>query len=90
VVVFYDVNDEAAIRFERFVAAHASLAQVRRAWHVQAKAPSSRLGSGRSTPALPRSFAGGRPRLTTQGPPVLVTTIAVPTLTGKKRDVPSA
>ena len=87
VVVFYDVNDEAADRFDRLAGAHAALCQVRRAWRVetqgalvttyQRKVNAGASGLIRRTGAV----------LTAQGPPVLVTNIAVPGLVSGKRAV---
>ncbi|MDQ7906230.1 DUF4236 domain-containing protein [Phytohabitans sp. ZYX-F-186] len=87
VVVFYQVDGEPAACFERLAAAHQFSAQAHRAWHVEAR-------SGTLTPYQQKVNAGAHTvvrhvpgRLTTGGPPVLVTNVLVPSLHTRTRSV---
>ncbi|KXK60006.1 hypothetical protein AWW66_21045 [Micromonospora rosaria] len=87
VVVFYQVDDEPAARFERLAAAHALSRQAHRSWHVEAQGdlitPYQRKVNAGAGALVRRSVSA----LTIAGPPVLVTNIAVPTLSARSRSV---
>ncbi|WP_239313432.1 hypothetical protein [Plantactinospora mayteni] len=87
VVVFYRVDDEPAQRFTRLFAAHSLACQTQRVWAVEAQgflhAPYQRKVNAGASSLIRRGPA--TPSMT--GPPVLVTNIAVPSLTSGNRSV---
>jgi DNA polymerase-3 subunit epsilon len=87
VVVFYQVDDEPAVRFDHLAAAHHFTRQAQRAWHVEARGdlttPYQRKVNAGASSVIRRSAA----TLTVDGPPVLVTNIAVPSLNTRNRSV---
>lgn len=87
VVTFYQVDDQPAVRFGALTAAHAYAAQSHGRWHVAAQGSlvtsyQRKVNAGAGS-LIQRSPAG----LTVAGPPVLVTNIAVPTLSSGSRAV---
>ena len=87
VVVFYQVDDDPAVRFDHLATSNGFASRVQRVWHVEAQGDLSnpyqqKVNAGAS--ALIRRSAAS---LSLIGPPVLVTNIAVPSLNGKNRSV---
>jgi hypothetical protein len=87
VVVFYRVEDEPARRYDGLNGAQALTCQAQRVWHVEAHGdlitPYQRKVNAGATAVNRRSVATAD----ASGPPVLVTNIAVPSLTSKDRSI---
>ena len=87
VPVIYDVNDDAANRFDKLITAMAGAIGSQKAWHMQAEAA--------LTSAHARKVSGGAGHVvkrepvlrTTAGPKVLATNIAVPSFVAPSRSV---
>ncbi|MET8250686.1 DUF4236 domain-containing protein [Micromonospora sp. NPDC005197] len=87
VVVFYQVDDAPAVKYERFAASNGFVSRIQRVWHVEAEGALStpyqrKVNAGAG--ALIRRSTGS---LDLAGPPVLVTNIAVPSLHGKEHSI---
>jgi hypothetical protein len=87
VVVFYQVEDAPATKYEQFTTSSGFVSRVQRVWHVEAEGVlrtpyQQKVNAGAS--ALVRRTQGS---LDLSGPPVLVTNIAVPSVHGKDRSV---
>jgi DNA polymerase-3 subunit epsilon len=87
VVIFYDVEDESAKPFAQLVAAHESLSQALRAWNIEAQGDlhtwhQQKVNAGASA-IVTRSGAS----LSSRGPSVLVTNIAIPSLNSTRRSI---
>jgi len=87
VVVFYQVEDAPAAKYEHFTGSSGFVTRVQRVWQVQAEGVLStpyqqKVNAGAQ--ALIQRCAGS---LDLAGPPVLVTNIAVPSVHGKDRSV---
>ncbi|ASW54452.1 DUF4236 domain-containing protein [Plantactinospora sp. KBS50] len=87
VVVFYQVEDAPAARYEHFTASSGFVSRVERVWQIEAEGMLSnpyqqKVNAGASR--LVRRTVG---RLDLAGPPVLVTNIAIPSLQTKERSV---
>ncbi|WP_306204896.1 DUF4236 domain-containing protein [Actinoplanes sp. RD1] len=87
VVVFYQVEDAPAARYESFTGSNGFVSNVQRVWQVEAEGAlhtthQRKVNAGAG--ALIRRSAG---RLDLAGPPVLVTNIAVPSIHGKDRSL---
>jgi DNA polymerase-3 subunit epsilon len=87
VVVFYQVDDDPAIRFDHLATTDGFTSRVQRVWHVEAQGnltnPYQQKVNAGASSLIRRSAAS----LNLDGPPVLVTNIAVPSLQGKNRSV---
>ncbi|MET0419453.1 MAG: DUF4236 domain-containing protein [Actinoplanes sp.] len=87
VVVFYQVEDAPAARYEHFTGSSGFVSQVQRVWQVEAEGalhtPYQRKVNAGASRLIQRS-AGS---LDLSGPPVLVTNIAVPSIQGKDRSI---
>jgi Protein of unknown function (DUF4236) len=87
VVVFYQVEEEAAARFDHLTTGQGFSSPVHRIWHVEAQgaltSPYQRKVNAGATSLIRRSSAV----LSVAGPPVLVTNIAVPSINGKDRAI---
>jgi hypothetical protein len=87
VVVFYRVEDEPARRYDGLNGAQALTCQAQRVWHVEAHGdlitPYQRKVNAGATGLNRRSVATAD----ASGPPVMVTNIAIPSLTSKDRSV---
>lgn len=87
VVVFYQVDDDAAVRFDHLATTHGFTSSVQRVWHVEAQGDltnpyQQKINAGASA-LIRRSVAS----LSISGPPVLVTNIAVPSINANSRSV---
>ncbi|WP_198041415.1 DUF4236 domain-containing protein [Micromonospora chokoriensis] len=87
VVVFYQVEDAPAAKYEQFTGSSGFVSRVHRVWQIEAEGHlhttyQRKVNAGAS--ALIRRGSGS---LDLAGPPVLVTNIAVPSLHGKERSV---
>jgi Protein of unknown function (DUF4236) len=87
VVAFYEVNDEPSVRFQALTDSFASLEQCASQWHITAQ------GAVRTTQQY-KTHAGASAiirrdhgKADLDGPPVLATNIAVPSLHSKQRSV---
>jgi DNA polymerase-3 subunit epsilon len=87
VVVFYDVNDEHAARFQPLVSAFDAKRLPKRAWELLAQGQ-VRTTYQRKVNAGASSLVSRDPgTLSVGGPPVLVTNIAVPSIQTKRRAI---
>ncbi|WP_238009024.1 hypothetical protein KZZ52_20800 [Dactylosporangium sp. AC04546] len=87
VVVFYQVEDAPAAKYEHFTGSSGFVSRVQRVWQVEAEGllhttHQRKVNAGAS--ALIRRSTGA---LDLAGPPILVTNIAVPSLQGKDRSL---
>ncbi|MEW2477922.1 DUF4236 domain-containing protein [Micromonospora gifhornensis] len=87
VVVFYQVDDMPAVKYERLTTSSSLVSRVQRVWHVEAEGaldtPYQRKVNAGAGALNRRSSA----TVDLAGPPVLVTNIAVPSLHGKARSI---
>jgi hypothetical protein len=87
VVVFYQVEDAPAARYEHFTGSNGFTSRVQRVWQVEAEGalhtPYQRKVNAGASGLIRRSIGS----LNLTGPPVLVTNIAVPSIQGRDRSV---
>jgi uncharacterized tellurite resistance protein B-like protein len=87
VVIFYEVSDEPAAGFAQLVDAHEQLGQSQQSWHIQARADLATTHQRKVNAGASSLNQRGPARLSTAGPSVLATNIAVPSLNTKERSV---
>ena len=87
VVVFYDVNDEAAGRFQRLTDAFEQVTSCRNVWHVNAQGDVQTLHQWKANAGASAIVSRESATLSTDGPPVLATNISAPSIATAKRGV---
>jgi Protein of unknown function (DUF4236) len=87
VVAFYDVNDEAAVRFQNLVNAFAGMQTCSAQWHVMAQGDIYSMQQFKVHSGAARLLGRVPGVANLVGPPILATNIAVPSLHTPKRSV---